>query len=81
MRLALMIEQPPSSMPKTHVLDTDKRGWVTVIDAHGTPVLRIYTISDDSLGVGLYGPLGDFLIGYTLTLTEPGAPWNVAFSR
>lgn len=77
MKLTLMIEQPPDADPRTQELDTSQRGWVTVLDEHGTPLLRISTDpASQTVGVGFYGSLGDFLYWFTLTPTQPGGMWQ-----
>lgn len=77
MKLTYTFEQPPDVTPVLHELDLAGRGWVTVLDEHGTPLLRMYTEDDGSLGLGIYGPLGDFLYAFTLTSGAPGQRWDV----
>jgi hypothetical protein len=81
MKLTLMIEQPPEANPRTQELDTTQRGWVTVLDEHGTPLLRMWTDPEDgSLGLGIYGPLGDFIMTGRMTPTEPSHTWRFGFT-
>jgi len=75
MKLTYTFEQPPDASPVVHELNLDARGWVTVLDEHGTPLLRMYT-DNGSLGLGIYGALGDFLYAFTLTPGAPGHTWE-----
>lgn len=75
MKLTYMVEQPPSADPVTYELDLTRRGWVTVLDEHGTPILRMYA-DGGRLGLGIYGALGDFLYAFTLTPGTPGQAWE-----
>lgn len=76
MKLTYTVEQPPSADPVTYELDLTRRGWVTVLDEHGTPLLRMYAHDERSLGLGIYGPLGDFLYAFMLTSGTPGQAWE-----
>jgi hypothetical protein len=81
MKLTLMIEQPPEADPRSQELDTTQRGWVTVLDEHGTPLLRMWVDPDfGSLGLGIYGPLGDFIMSGVLIPTEPSRTWRWNFT-
>jgi hypothetical protein len=81
MKLTLMIEQPPEADPRSQELDTSQRGWVTVLDEHGTPLLRLWIDPEGgSLGLGIYGPLGDFIMSGTLSPTESSHSWRFRYS-
>ena len=81
MKLTIMVEQPPEADPRSLELDTTQRGWVTVLDEHGTPLLRMWVDPDfGSLGLGIYGPLGDFIMSGVLIPTEPSHTWRWNFT-
>lgn len=81
MKLTFMFEQPPTAEPIKHTMTTTERGWMTVLDEHGVPLLRMWVetnVDQPTLGLGVYGPLGDYITSLTLTQGTPMNPWRVS---
>ena len=82
MTLTFMFEQPPDGEPHKHTMTTTQRGWMTVLDEHGVPLLRLWIEPDKdvpAVGLGVYGPLGDYITSLTLTQGTPMHPWVASF--
>lgn len=81
MTLTFMFEQPPDGEPVKHTMTTDTRGWMTVLDEHGVPLLRVWIEPDydvPTVGLGVYGPLGDYLTSLDLAQMYPGHTWEAS---
>lgn len=81
MKLTFMFEQPPTAEPIKHTMTTTERGWMTVLDEHGVPLLRMWVetnVDQPTLGLGVYGRLGDYITTLNLTQDSPMHPWRVS---
>ena len=84
MTLTFMFEQPPDGEPAKHTMTTDTRGWMTVLDEHGVPLLRVWSDPDGdvpTVGLGVYGALGDYVLTIDLEQNMPGRTWEARFPR
>lgn len=81
MTLTFMFEQPPTAEPIKHTMTTTERGWMTVLDEHGVPLLRLWIEPDydePTIGLGVYGPLGDYVTSINLAQMYPGRTWTAS---
>lgn len=84
MTLTFMFEQPPTAEPIKHTMTTTERGWMTVLDEHGVPLLRVWIEPDNNvptIGLGVYGALGDYVLTIDLEQNLPGRTWEARFPR
>jgi len=82
MKLTFMFEQPPTAEPIKHTMTTTERGWMTVLDEHGVPLLRVWTEPNNdvpTIGLGVYGALGDYITSIDLSQEQPGRTWKAHF--
>lgn len=79
MKLTFMFEQPPDGAPHKHTMTTTERGWMTVLDDHGVPLLRLWVEPNNdvpTIGLGVYGALGDYITSIDLAQAQPGRTWE-----